>query len=52
MNMFVIGIPTKIVVGLAALSLWFGGVGDAMNRIYGSIYKTWDAVFAAAPALR
>lgn len=50
MNMFVIGIPIKIVVGLAALSLWFGGVGDAMNRIYGSIYKTWDAVFAAAPA--
>jgi flagellar biosynthesis protein FliR len=50
MNMFVIGVPIKIVVGLAALSLWFGGVGDAMNRIYGSIYKTWDAVFASAPA--
>jgi flagellar biosynthesis protein FliR len=50
MNMFVIGIPVKIVVGLAALSLWFGGVGDAMNRIYGSIYKTWDGVFSAAPA--
>ncbi|ROZ63180.1 flagellar biosynthetic protein FliR [Ramlibacter sp. WS9] len=50
MNMFVIGAPIKIVVGLAALSLWFGGVGPAMNRIYGSIYKTWDAVFAAAPA--
>lgn len=50
MNMFVIGAPIKIVVGLAALSLWFGGVGPAMNRIYGSIYQTWDAVFAAAPA--
>jgi flagellar biosynthesis protein FliR len=49
MNMFVIGVPVKIVVGLAALSLWFGGVGDAMNRIYGSIYRTWDGVFAAAP---
>lgn len=49
MNMFVIGIPIKIVVGLAALSFWFGGVGDAMNRIYGSIYRTWDGVFAAAP---
>jgi flagellar biosynthesis protein FliR len=49
MNMFVIGIPIKILVGLAALSIWFGGVGDAMNRIYGSIYKTWDAVFAATP---
>lgn len=49
MNMFVIGMSIKIVVGLAALSLWFGGVGVAMNRIYSSIYKTWDAVFAAAP---
>lgn len=50
MNMFVIGIPVKIVVGVAALSLWFGGAGEAMNRIYGSIYKTWDGMFAAAPA--
>ncbi len=51
MNMFVIGVPIKIIIGLAALSLWFGGVGDAMSRIYGSIYRTWDGVFAAAPAL-
>lgn len=50
MNMFLVGVPIKIVVGLAALSLWFGGVAEAMNRVYGSIYKTWDAVFAAAPA--
>jgi flagellar biosynthetic protein FliR len=49
MNLFVVGLPIKIVVGLAALSLWFGGMGDSMNRIYASIYNTWDAVFAAAP---
>lgn len=49
MNMFVVGLPVKIVVGLAALSIWFGGMGDAMNRVYGSIYNTWDAMFAAAP---
>jgi flagellar biosynthesis protein FliR len=52
MNMFVVGIPIKIIVGLAALSLWFAGASDTMNRIYGSIYRTWDAVFAAAPAAR
>ena len=56
MNMLVIGIPIKIVVGLAALSLWFGGAGDAMNRVYGSVYQTWDAVFASqaasAPGIR
>lgn len=52
MNMFVIGVPVKIVVGLAALSIWFGGLGTAMTRIYGSIYQTWDAMFAAAPAVK
>ena len=49
MNMFVIGIPVKIVVGLLALSFWVGGMGDAMSRIYASIYRAWDGVFAAAP---
>ncbi|WP_152682608.1 flagellar biosynthetic protein FliR [Caenimonas sp. SL110] len=49
MNMFVIGIPLKIVVGLAALSLWFGGMGDSMSRIYGSIYKSWDATLSVPP---
>jgi flagellar biosynthesis protein FliR len=49
MNMFVIGAPVKIAVGLAALAFWLGGSGDAMGRVYGSIYRTWDAVFAAAP---
>ena len=46
MNMFAIGIPVKIVVGLIALSLWFAGIGGVMTRVYQSIYTTWDAVFA------
>lgn len=49
MNMFVIGIPVKIIVGLAALSLWFGGMGDAMSRIYASIYRSWDATLSVPP---
>lgn len=48
MNMLVIGIPVKIVIGLITLALWFVGIGDVMNRVYASIYRTWDAVFAAA----
>jgi flagellar biosynthesis protein FliR len=44
-NMLVIGIPTKIVVGLAVLSLWFAGMGPVMNRVYGSIYQAWTAAF-------
>lgn len=49
MNLFVVGLPVKILVGLAALSLWFGGIGEAMNRVYASIYNTWDAALTAAP---
>jgi flagellar biosynthetic protein FliR len=50
MNMFVIAIPLKIVIGIGALALWFAGIGDAMSRVYASIYQSWDAVFAAVPA--
>lgn len=49
MNMLTMGIPIKIIVGLVALSLWFTGVGSVMNRVYASIYTSWDATFAAAP---
>lgn len=45
-NMFVIGIPVKIVVGVVALSFWFGGMGETMSRVYESIYRTWDAMFS------
>lgn len=47
MNMLVLGIPTKIVVGLAVLSLWFAGMSSTMNRAYASIYETWASVFLA-----
>jgi flagellar biosynthetic protein FliR len=49
-NMLAMGIPAKVVVGLAALSLWFVGMGDVMERIYGTIYRCWDAIFAWIPA--
>lgn len=48
-NMLVLGIPTKIVVGLAVLSLWFAGMGGAMNRVYANIFDTWKAIFLAVP---
>ena len=49
MNMFTMGIPVKILVGLIALSLWFAGIGGVMTRVYTSITTTWDAVFFAVP---
>jgi flagellar biosynthetic protein FliR len=48
MNMIAMGIPVKIVVGLVALAIWFGGMGDVMARVYGSIYRTWDAIFSTS----
>lgn len=48
MNMFTMGIPVKIVVGLVALSLWFAGIGGVMTRVYSSISTTWSAIFVAA----
>ncbi|WCM91100.1 flagellar biosynthetic protein FliR [Acidovorax sp. NCPPB 2350] len=49
-NMLVLGIPTKIVVGLVALSVWFAGMGGVMNRVYASIYDLWEAVFIQSTA--
>jgi flagellar biosynthesis protein FliR len=48
MNMFVIGIPVKIVVGLVLLSVWFSGMGDAMSRVYAFIFRSWETAFAAS----
>lgn len=48
MNMFTMGIPVKIVVGLIALSLWFTGAGGVMTRVYGSITSAWSDMFVAA----
>ena len=46
MNMFAIGIPVKIVVGLVTLSLWFAGIGGVMTRVYREIYMTWNSMLS------
>lgn len=46
-NMFVIGIPAKIVVGLILLSLWFASMGDAMGRIYTFTFRSWESAFVS-----
>jgi flagellar biosynthetic protein FliR len=47
MNMLVLGIPIKIVVGLLALSVWAGGFAAPAERLYAQIYRTWTAWMAA-----
>jgi len=49
MNMLAIGIPTKVVVGLIALALWFSGIGSVMSRAYSAIFDSWTTMFLAAP---
>jgi flagellar biosynthesis protein FliR len=46
MNMFAVGIPVKIIVGLVTLSLWFAGIGGVMTRVYREIYASWDAMLS------
>lgn len=48
-NMLTMGIPVKIVVGLAALSLWFTGIGGAMDRVYRGLYQALDSAIGATP---
>ncbi|MDB5856576.1 MAG: type secretion system inner rane protein [Ramlibacter sp.] len=44
-NMFVLGIPVKVVAGLLVLSFWAGGMGEITSRIFGDVYVTWGRLF-------
>ncbi|WP_419688256.1 flagellar biosynthetic protein FliR [Burkholderia theae] len=48
MHMLSMGLPVKILIGLAVLSFWIVGNGAAMLRIYGTLYHAWDGWFGAA----
>ena len=50
MHMLTMGLPVKILVGLAVLSFWIAGSGTAMLRIYETLYHGWDEWFSAARA--
>jgi flagellar biosynthetic protein FliR len=52
MNMFVVGVPAKIAVGLLALVVWHAGAGALMSQVYQSIYQGWDQIFSVAGAGR
>ena len=45
MNMFVLGIPVKVIAGVAALSLWVVAAGPVVARIHGTMVAGWAAFF-------
>ena len=44
MNMFVIGVPVKIVASIAVLMLTAASLGPAMGRVYTGIFTYWEQV--------
>ena len=44
MNVFFVGMPAKILVGLLALALTAASIGPAMSATYAGIFRFWDEV--------
>lgn len=44
MNVFLIGVPVKIVVGLVVLAMSLGMLQPVMARVYGAIFIYWEQV--------
>ena len=43
-NMFIVGLPLKILVGLMVLAISLNYVGPLLQRIYGSIFRYWEQI--------
>lgn len=44
MNMFAVGIPLKVLVGVLALSAWLTSAAPVVSRAYASIFSAWEAL--------
>lgn len=44
LNVFIIGMPVKVLVGLITLAMSMSYMGTLLTKIYGSIFKYWEAV--------
>lgn len=44
MNVFMVGIPVKIVAGVAMFALTIGYLGPVMQRVYASAFNYWEQV--------
>jgi flagellar biosynthetic protein FliR len=46
MNIFIVGVPVKIVAALALFAMTIGGLSPVMARIYASIFTYWEQVLS------
>ncbi|NVE01845.1 flagellar biosynthetic protein FliR [Massilia sp. BJB1822] len=46
MNVFIVGVPVKIVGGVALLAITLPTLGPAMSKVYGTIFHYWEQVLA------
>ncbi|WP_256082028.1 flagellar biosynthetic protein FliR [Massilia sp. YIM B04103] len=46
MNVFVVGVPLKIVGGVTLFAITLPTLGPAMGRVYASVFKYWEGVLA------
>ncbi len=45
MNMFAMGVPVKVLIGLTALAVWTAGSLGLMARTHAAVFKGWEAMF-------
>jgi flagellar biosynthetic protein FliR len=46
MNIFIVAVPLKIFVGLATMAMSVAYLGPVIAKIFASIFKFWEALFA------
>ena len=45
MNVFMLGLPLKVCVGLACLAAWLPGQLSLVQRIHGTLFRGWEVLF-------
>lgn len=50
LNVFVTGLPLKVIVGLGALAACAFGIGEAFARVFQAMLAGWEGLFAAGAA--
>jgi flagellar biosynthetic protein FliR len=43
MNVFILGIPIKVLSGLAALAAWMAAATSPMTRVFDAVFRGWEA---------